>query len=227
MAETVELKAAKRKPDEVGTRAARRLRAGRRDPHGGPGVAPRVPAVLYGHKQETVGLTLPAEDIIHAIRHGHRFVDLKIDGQAESALIADVQWDHLGKEVLHVDFKRVSRDERIRVTVPVELRGIAPGVSGGGVLDQPLHTLHVECLPTAVPEHIRVAIGELQQGAAIHVRELHLPEGVVVLDDPEAIVVQVRTPVAAPEPTAAPAPGTAEPEVIGRKAAEEGEGEGE
>jgi large subunit ribosomal protein L25 len=210
MAETVELKGDARKG--FGTRVAQKLRT-----------RGRIPAVLYGHKQDTVSLSLAVDDLMHAIRHGHRFVDLKIDGHTESALIAEVQWDHLGKEVLHVDFKRVSRDERIKVTVPVELRGIAPGVSGGGVLDQPLHVLHVECLPTAVPESIRVAINELQQGAAIHVRELHLPEGVVVLDDPESIVVQVRAPVAEAEPAAAVAATTAEPEVIGRKAAEEGE----
>jgi large subunit ribosomal protein L25 len=214
MAETVELKGQKRQGR--GTRIACRLRAGG-----------RVPAVLYGHKQDTVALTVSAEDLMHAIRHGHRFVDLKIDGQGESALVADVQWDHLGKDVLHVDFKRVSRDERVKVTVPLELRGIAPGVSGGGVLEQPLHTLHVECLATAMPEHVRVAINELQIGGVIHVRDLHLPEGVTVLDDPEAIVVQVKAPVAQPEAAAAPAAGTAEPEVIGRKAAEEGEGEGE
>ncbi len=215
MAETVELMGDQRKG--FGTHVARKLRADG-----------RIPAVLYGHKQETVSLTLGAEELMHAIRHGQRFVDLKIDGHSESALIAEVQWDHLGKEVLHVDFKRVSRDERIKITVPVELRGISPGVTGGGVLDQPLHVLHIECLPTAVPESIRVPINELQQGAAIHVRELHLPEGVIVLDDPEAIVVHVRAPVVEAEAAAAPGAATSvEPEVIGRKAAEEGEGEGE
>src|SRR5262249_22050610 len=101
MTETVELK--DQKPQGDGTAIARQLRAGG-----------RIPAVLYGHKQDTVALTVSAEDLMHAIRHGHRFVDLKVDGHGESALVAEVQWDHLGKDVLHVDFKRVARDERVK-----------------------------------------------------------------------------------------------------------------
>src|SRR5439155_17618767 len=110
---------------------------------------------------------------------------------------------HLGKEVLHVDFMRVSQDERIEVPVRIELKGIAPGVTGGGILDQPLHTLTVECLAIRIPDSIRVNINELQLGAAIHVKDLTLPEGVKALADPDAIVVQVMTPAAEP---AAPAP---------------------
>jgi large subunit ribosomal protein L25 len=136
-----------------------------------------------------------------------------------------VQWDHLGKEVLHIDFERVSADERIHVSVPIELRGVAPGVTGGGVLDQPMHELAIECPAIAVPESIRVNVGELQLGAAIHVRDLHLPEGVTATGDPDAVVVHVTLKQTEPEPTAAPAAGAAEPEIIGRKVAEEGEEE--
>jgi large subunit ribosomal protein L25 len=213
MAETVVLQGEKR--EGRGTRGARRLRAGG-----------RVPGVLYGHKEATVPLALNGETLAAAIRHGARVVELKLDGAAQQALICEVQWDHLGKELLHVDFLRVSRDERIQVSVPVEIRGIAPGVTAGGVLDQPLHTLRVECLAIAVPDSIRVNVNELQLGSAIHVRDLHLPPGVTVLDDPEAVVLIVKMPQAAPEAApAAPEAGAAEPEVIGRKAAEEGEEE--
>jgi large subunit ribosomal protein L25 len=212
MAETVTLVGEKR--EGHGTRGARRLRA-----------RGLVPAVLYGHKEATVSVSLAGDALTSAIRHGARVVDLKLDGDVQQALIREVQWDHLGKEVLHVDFIRVSKDERIKVSVPIELKGIAPGVTGGGVLDQPLHTLHVECLATGVPDSIRVNINELQLGAAIHVSELHLPPGVTALDDAEALVVQIKAPAAEPEAAPAPAAGPAEPEVIGRKAAEEGEEE--
>jgi large subunit ribosomal protein L25 len=212
MAESVTLTAEKR--DTYGTRAAQRLRA-----------AGKVPAVIYGHKEATVSLSLPGEELMAAIRHGVRVIDLKADGKTEKALINEVQWDHLGKEVLHVDLTRVSADERIHVHVPVEVRGIAPGITGGGVLDQPIHSLHIECLPGNVPESIRVNVNELQLGGAIHVRELHLPDGVIALGDPDAIVVHITAPQA--EAGAAPAPGTeqAEPEIIGRRVAEEGEEE--
>jgi len=139
-----------------------------------------------------------------------------------------VQWDHLGKELLHVDFARVAADERIVLTVPLEIRGTAPGVTAGGQLDQPLHTLSVECLAISVPDHIRVNIGEMQIGSAIHVKELVLPEGIKAMADPEAIVVQVRAPIAEAEASvAAPTVGeSTEPEVIGRRvAAEEAEAE--
>jgi large subunit ribosomal protein L25 len=121
----------------------------------------------------------------------------------------------------------VSKDERVVVSVPLHLRGIAPGVSGGGILDQPLHVLNVECLVTAVPEAVRVNIVELQIGSSIKVKDLHLPEGVKAMNDPEAIVVQVNAPkVEAAAPAAAPAAESAEPEVIGRQAKpEEGEEE--
>jgi large subunit ribosomal protein L25 len=213
MAETVALVAQSRQ--ENGSQAARRLRR--------KGL---IPAVLYGHKEATIMLTLNVEEVTKALRHGARVVDLKTEGgKEEKAFIRELQWDHLGKSLLHVDFTRVSLDERITVTVRVELRGIAPGVNAGGVLDQPLHELEIECLAISIPESIRVSIAELQVGGMIHVKDLHLPEGITTKADPDAIVVHVTTPAAEAEPGSIPeAGGSAEPEVIG-KAKEEEESE--
>jgi large subunit ribosomal protein L25 len=201
-----------------GTKAAVRLRQ-----------QGRIPAVVYGHGEGTVSVSLDHDELTDAVRHGARVVDLQGDGGAvQKAQIMELQWDHLGKEILHADFRRVAQDERITLSVPIELRGTAPGVAGGGVLDQPLHTLEIECPAVNVPESIRVNIGELQLGASIHVRELTLPADVKALTDPDAVVVHVTTPrVEAEAPAAAPAAeGTAEPEIVGRRvAAEEGEGE--
>jgi large subunit ribosomal protein L25 len=198
-----------------GTRAARRLRK--------QGL---VPAVVYGHKEATLSVVLATDEIQKAIRHGVRVVDLKAGGKVEKALIRDVQWDHLGKELLHVDFARVAADERVVLTVPVEIRGTAPGVSGGGLLDQPLHSLSIECLVVSVPETIRVNISELQIGGVLKVRDLVLPPGVKAMADPDALVVQVKAPVVEVEVApAAPAVEGAEPEVIGRQKAAEEESE--
>lgn len=217
MAEAVILTAEQR--HQHGTHNARRLRKGG-----------KIPAVLYGHKEATIPLALARDELYKAVRHGVRLVDVKQGDKLEKALIRDVQWDPLGHDILHVDFTRVSMDERIEVDVRVELRGTAPGVTGGGVLNQPLHTLKVECLAIAIPESIRVSIAELQIDQAIHVKELTVPEGVKIQNDPEAIVVQcaqkIVEEVAAPAvPGAAPVAETAEPEIIGRKKAEEGEEE--
>jgi large subunit ribosomal protein L25 len=197
-----------------GTHAARRLRK-----------EGMIPAVVYGHKEEVLSVSLARDDLLKALRHGARVVDLQAAGKQEKALIRDVQYDHLGHEVLHVDFARVSADERIKIQVPIELRGVAPGVTAGGLLNQALHTLEIECPALKVPESIRVNIGELQIDGVIHVRDLKLPEGVTATVDPEVIVVQVSAPlVEAEAPAAAPAE-QAEPEVIGRKAAEAEEAE--
>jgi large subunit ribosomal protein L25 len=213
MAESVSLVTEPRK--DRGSRKARQLRK-----------RGQLPAVLYGHKEETLSLSLSNDEFTKALRHGARVVDLKTDGKTEKALIREVQWDHLGHDILHVDFARVSADERIVIEVRLELRGIAPGVTAGGVLDQPLHTIEVECPAMNTPESIRVTLSELQLGQSIHVRDLKLPEGVVAKTDPDAIVVHVTLPevevAATPEAVAA----SAEPEVIGRVKPAEGE-EGE
>src|SRR6476619_3784537 len=108
MAESVALTAQQRK--DHGTRAARKLRK--------QGL---VPAVVYGHKQDTVSITVSADELTRAIRHGVRLVQLAQGGASESALIKDLQWDPLGHDILHVDFARVSADERIIVDVRIEL----------------------------------------------------------------------------------------------------------
>ncbi len=210
MAEAVVFKMQNRQ--ERGSRNARRLRR-----------KGMVPAVLYGHGEATLSLMLPTDELTRAVRHGVRVVDLQVGGKTEKALIRDLQWDPLGHDILHADFARVSLDERITVEVRIELRGTAAGVTAGGVLDQPLHNLLVECLAISIPESIRVAINELQIDQSIKVRDLHMPEGVVCKSDPDAIVVQITPKLVEAEApaVAAPVAEQAEPEVIGRVRAPE------
>lgn len=195
-----------------GSRAARKLRK--------QGL---LPAVIYGHKEATVAVTVPADAFQKALRQGARLVDLQTDGKTEKTLIRDVQWDFLGQEILHVDFARVSEDERIRVDVRLEIRGTAPGVTSGGILEQPLHALHIECQAISVPESIRVNVSNLQLGDTIHVKELELPPGVKALVEPEVVVVHVVAPRGEEEGEVVPAAEQAEPELIKREKAEEEE----
>ena len=125
-----------------------------------------LPAVVYGHKEATVPVAVSNDELHKAVRHGARVVDLKTGGKTEKALIRELQWDHLGQEILHVDFApRLGRRADRTCTVPHRAARHRPGVDGGGgVLDQPLHTVAVECLAVSVPESIRVNIGELQIG---------------------------------------------------------------
>ena len=196
----------------LGKRNTRRLRRGG-----------RVPAVLYGHGQENVSLEVAADDIAAVARHGGRLVELQGAVQ-ETALIKDLQWDTFGIQVMHLDFARVSADERIEVTVPLELRGEAPGVKEGGVVQQPLHELHIDCLAISIPDKIQVSINGLRLGNVLHVRDIPVPEGMTVLTPADEIVAQCVQP--SEELEAEPTAEGAEPELIGRKAeAEEEEAE--
>ncbi|HJZ54663.1 MAG TPA: 50S ribosomal protein L25, partial [Gemmataceae bacterium] len=189
MADVVTLKVEPRSGN--GSRAAEKLRK--------QGL---VPGIVYGHKEANVPVAVNAEELDRAIRVLHaRVLDLQVGGKTETVLIRELQWDHLGKVMLHVDFERKSRSEKVRVTVPVELRN-APKATGGGVLDQPLHTLHIECPLGSIPEAIRVDITNLTLGEPIHVKELTLPPGVKVLENLDAVVVHLKLPGAEPAPVA-------------------------
>lgn len=177
--------------------------------------AGRIPAIVYGHKETPASVTVSKDELTSFLRQHARTLQLVVAGKEETVLIQQLQHDHLGSTLLHVDFRRVSADERIRTMVEIALRGTAPGTTAGGVLDQPLHKIHIECPALAIPESIRVKIDGLLLGQAIHVKELELPPGVKALEDPDLVVVQVKQAVALEVPVVEP--GAAEPEIITKK----------
>lgn len=187
-----------------GKRDSRRLRA-----------AGAIPAVLYGHGEETVSLSVPAHQIEAAVRHGSRLVLLSgaVDQQA---FIRELQWDTWGMNVLHVDFARISAHERVEVQVAVELRGEAPGLKEGGVVEQLVHDIQLECEAGDVPEKLEVNINHLNLNGSITAGDLELPGTAKVLSPLDTVVVQCIEPAAVPEEEVAAAE-EAEPEVIGRK----------
>jgi large subunit ribosomal protein L25 len=212
------LQAAKR--PTLGSHATRRLRK-----------EAQVPVVLYGHQLAPLHLSLAQRDVDSILHGGLRVVDLEIGETRETALLKDVQYDAMGDHILHLDFNRIDVDERVRVTVRAELRGVPKGTEHGGVLDHVLQDLQVECPALDIPEKIRIDISVLGIGDAIHIRDLTPPPGVTFLQDRDAIVVVVHAPaVLAEAPAAAAAEGeaAAEPEVItARREKEEEEAEAE
>lgn len=193
--------------DSHGKRRNRRLRE-----------AGSVPAVLYGHKQEPKSLMVPVEELEAAVRHGNRFVALQGDIK-ENAFIKDVQWNTWGNQILHVDFARVSADEKMRVTIPVELRGEAPGTKEGGVVKHFMHSIELECEAASVPEKIEVNINQLEFNQTFHVSDLELPPGATALVDAASVVVTCGAQVEVSDEESAE--GENEPEVIGRKKADD------
>ena len=192
---------------ELGSRANKRLRD-----------AGHVPGVIYGHKEAVVPVTLPKKELVGHLNHGAHLFSLALDGKSENVLVKDVQYDHLGIEVLHVDFARVDLHERVTVTVPLVLKGEPKGEAEGGVLTQVMSDIEIECLVTQIPEEIRHSVAELGVGDVVHVSDLKLPDGVTAIPDPEQIVATVKE--VQEEAPAEAAEGAAEPEVIGK--AEEG-----
>ena len=179
-----------------------------------------VPAVLYGHGEKCVDLAARREALEAVVRHGSRIVELQ-GAVKTSALVRDLQWDTFGVEPLHVDFVRVDKTERIKVRVPLDLRGEAPGHRAGGTVTMVLHDIEIECTPDTIPEKIHVQIGNLEVGGHIKVHDIELPKGAkAVTDGDETAVSCTITAHKAEETTPG---GTAEPEIIGRKATEEGE----
>lgn len=181
-----------------------------------------IPGIVYGHKEAAVQISVTAKDFNHAVRVlKARTIEIELGGKKETVLIKDLQFDYLSQHITHFDFLRVSASDTVKVKVKVELRGV-PKTTGGGVLEQPLHELHIECLATNIPDSVRVEITGLLLGQPIHVSDLKLPEGVTVLETPEAVVVQLKLPGQEPEPTETT--GT-EPEVLTAKKPKEGEEE--
>ena len=193
----------------LGTSNTRRLRN-----------AGQVPAELYGHGAENVHLAIPAEEINSAIRHGSKLVELA-GVVNESALIRSVQWDAFGADVLHLDLTRVKAGQRVPITFAIVLRGEAPGLRAGGVVDHVLHQVEVECPVIAIPDKLEINMNSLELGQSITLDQVELPEGTVLLVSGDQIVVQcVEAPVDDDGDVAASGD-VAEPEVIGRKADDE------
>jgi large subunit ribosomal protein L25 len=195
-----------------GTRASRRLRR-----------EGQIPAVLYGHGKETVSLTVPADQVSAALRHGSRVVQLSGD-LSERALLREIQWDPFGMQVLHLDLMRVEAGDRVRTTVSVELRGDAPGVHEGGIVSLMLHEIDLECPVDSIPDRLEANVRGLHLGQSITAGQLALPEGAKLLVDPSTPVVHCEAVAAEPEEGVRPElAGAAEPEVIGRREGKEEE----
>jgi large subunit ribosomal protein L25 len=187
----------------------------------------RLPAVLYGHGEEAVSLTLAADQLEASLRHGAKVVDL--DGDASGkALLQDVQWDTFFQEVLHVDLLRVRAGEKVKIDVPIELRGEAPGVLEGGLIEQVVHSIEIEVALDVIPDKLHISIKNLKIGDHLTVKDIiDLPPGAKVLSDEDELVVHCVMPAAEEEEEIAEEGATAEPEVIGKGKEEEEEGEAE
>lgn len=202
--------------EKTGTAECRRLRK-----------AGMVPANLYGKGKDSLSIQVSRKDLNSLIATGSRLFGLEHDGQNETAMFQQVQWDAFGIELQHVDFLRVNADERVTIEVPLDIRGTAPGIAAGGIFEQPLRSLQLECLASAIPGSVAVRVGELKMGESIYVRDLQLPDGVECMNQESALVCQVSVPRGLKDDgdgdDALAEPGPVEPELIGKKSSDDDE----
>lgn len=175
----------------------------------------QLPAVLYGHGEESVSLAVSADQLEASLRHGAHVVDLQGDAKGQ-ALLQDIQWDTFQQHILHVDLLRVDASDRVTVEIPLVLHGIAPGESEGGVVETLFHEIEIETSPSQIPEHLEVNINELHLGDSLKVSDLQgLPSGAKAMLDDDTTLVQCVEKTIVPDEDEV-AEGGAEPEVIGR-----------
>jgi large subunit ribosomal protein L25 len=179
----------------------------------------KLPGVVYGHGLAPESVVVPRRELEIIMEHGAHVLELEIGGARSAVLIKALQFDCIGTTPVHIDFMRVDLNERVKVSIPLEYRGTPVGTVEGGVFQENMVDIEVEVVVTQIPESIRVNVAELKLGDFLHVKDLELPEGVVAVTSPEAIVCAVRAKVTE-EAVVAPAEGeeTKEPEIITAKA---------
>ncbi|WP_010148078.1 50S ribosomal protein L25/general stress protein Ctc [Serinicoccus profundi] len=172
-----ELKISAEKRTEFGKGAARRIRR-----------ADKVPAVLYGHGTPPLHLSLPGHEAMLALRHSNAVLTLDVEGESHMALAKDVQRDPIKRFIEHVDLVVVKKGEKVTVEVGVHLEGEAAPET---VVTTDHSVLEVEAPITGIPEWLTVSVEGLEAGTQILAGEVELPEGVTLVTDPEALVVNV------------------------------------
>jgi large subunit ribosomal protein L25 len=173
--------------DGRGKGVARKLRA-----------AGQIPAVAYGHGLQGRSLSLDAHELellLGAINPENTIIELRIEGaKPAQALIREVQKHPSRPQILHVDFFQVRAGEKLHVEIPIRLLGTPKGVRDeGGILQEVLRELSVECLPGDIPSSVDIEIGELGLGDSVHVSDVTL-EKVTILNDPEIVICTISTP---------------------------------
>ncbi len=173
---------AKPRTEDFGSAGARRLLRGG-----------QIPAVIYG-KKDPVHIALDAREFSNKMRHFSETALLKIavGRKHYEVLLKDYQEDLMRGQIKHVDFYEVTRGQALRTLVSIVLKGSPIGTREGGVLDQVLHEIEIECLPKDLPDSIDADVSHLEINQALHLSDMHFPETIKVLEDLSRTVASVK-----------------------------------
>lgn len=150
----------------------------------------RVPGVVYGKDVDNELVHLNGPEFLRFLQQEGTSSVIQLsfpDGKSRQVMIREIQQDRIKDRIVHVDFKEVKMNEPVDTAVPVELKGEAPGVKEGGILQQQLRTIDIRCLPDRIPDQLEVDISELGIGESIQTNQLNLPSGVELLAEMEVI----------------------------------------
>ncbi len=182
MSEQIVLNASNR--ELIGSSDARRYRK-----------AGQIPAVVYNEKAESISILIPVLEAKKAAAH-HGTVTVIVDGVEQLALIKQVQYNFITDQVLHIDLFAVDATHVVQASVPVQAVGTPAGALSGGELAQTLHEIEVECLPTVLPEVIKIDVSELTIGSSLLVKDAVLPEGITAVTSGILAIFHLNAPKA-------------------------------
>jgi large subunit ribosomal protein L25 len=149
----------------------------------------KIPAVIYGHKEEPMSISVDAHSFKEGLHHGHRLMSIQIGNKKQTTIIKALQYDCLGKNIVHADLMRIDITQRLKVTVPVELKGSAAGAHDGGVVEQHTNKVEIECLATEIPASVIVSVKNLKVGDSLRAGDIQLPEDVKLVTSPDILIV--------------------------------------
>ena len=197
--------------DNLGTRQTKRLRTDG-----------RLPAVIYGHKQQPVHVSFDLKEVNNLLHQNTHLIEVVVGSKTEPCLIKDIQWNHLGSNILHIDLARVDLKERVTVSVELELTGDPVGLKeSGAFLQHPVNEIEVLCLAAQIPDQIKADISNLAVGQSLSIADLQLPNGVETNADPETVIASIQVVGEEPETEITEEASATEPELLRKKETEE------
>jgi len=157
--------------------------------------AGKVPSVLYFKGEEPMHLTVENKTLYKAMKSEQRIYEMDIDSESQYVMIKEIQYHPVTDEVIHVDFMRVRRSEKMTISVPIILIGKSVGVTEGGILSQSLNQIEISCFPTNVPDQVEVNIENLEINSSISVADVSIDdEDIEILTSEEISVASVNAP---------------------------------
>lgn len=171
------------KRDKIGKGGSKRLRR-----------EGKIPIIIYGHGEETDHAMVSRKEL-KSYLHEHKEEIMTLGtGRGKNVVIKEVQYDPVTGEPIHIDFMHIHKGEKLKLSIPLILDGTSAGVKEGGILEQWVREIEIECLPKDIPDEVRIDVSKLKIGDSLHIENLFIGEGVTILLPPEEAIVTVMPP---------------------------------